>query len=160
MIKRIITLSCLLACFACSNQKDEKNQEEKDLVFDNLIGTWKLADEDQFERWEKNEDGTYSSTAFAVSGTDTSVSEKMKIYKNGDNWNFETIVTGQNKGKAIVFTSTNLTDTLVQFENKTHDFPKIISYCLTSKRSLRAFIAGTSDTIYFNYSKLLEQYVQ
>ena len=49
MVKSIIVASCLIFCVSCSSDlKDVK--EEPDLVFNKLIGTWKLSDEDQYEQ--------------------------------------------------------------------------------------------------------------
>ncbi|MGZ3883998.1 MAG: DUF6265 family protein [Bacteroidia bacterium] len=118
-----------------------------------LEGTWKLTTEAQYERWIKNSDGSFSATVFSPNGKDSTVSEQVKIYKKGESWCFETVVTGENKGKPVVFTSTLLNDSVVQFENPAHDFPTMINYRLLSDNRLRAFIAGKTDTIYFNYTR-------
>jgi len=157
MQKLTISALALLFCMSCSNKNKNGNSEGKELLFDKLLGTWRLEEEDQFEHWTKNEDGSYASRTYAVVGADTNILEDVKIVSEGDKWNFITLVKGQNKGKAITFTSTIIKDTLVQFENPTHDFPRIINYCLTSSPNMQAFIAGTSDTIYFNFSKVIGQ---
>ena len=146
----------LIFFISCGEKKPEIIEEEKEIIFDRLIGTWKLVsdDEDQYESWIKNNDNTFSSTVFVVSGKDTTVSEKIKIYPRDGKWDFETIVTGQNKGKPVDFLSTHLNDSLVQFENLNHDFPKLINYTLQSEMNLRAFIAGKTDTIYFHYTRV------
>jgi len=90
---------------------------------------------------------------FKYKATDTSFSEKVKVYKVQDKWIFETLVKGQNGGQAVKFTSTQLSSTSVTFENPTHDFPKIIHYGLESTALLRAFIAAGTDTVRFNFSK-------
>lgn len=81
--------------------------------------------------------------------------EEVKIVNEAGKWNFITQVKGQNKGKSITFTSTLLMDTMVQFENPAHDFPRMVNYRLVSSNILRAFISGTTDTIYFNYSRVV-----
>jgi hypothetical protein len=151
MIKNSILFIAALFLFSCSGKKNE----ESNLVFDKLVGTWRLAEEDQFEEWKKNEDGTYSSRMYSVTEADTNVMEEVKVVAESGKWNFVTQVKGQNKGKAITFTSTVLQDTLVQFENPTHDFPRIINYRLATENDLQAFIAGTTDTIYFNYTRII-----
>ena len=153
MRKFAATLVCALIFLSCTNT--EKGTKEPMMVFDRLIGTWKLANEDQFEQWKKNEDGSYSSKTFAVAGKDTNVMEDVKIIKEGDKWNFITLVKGQNKGKSVTFTSSILQDTLVQFENPAHDFPRMINYRLASENNMQAFIGGTTDTIYFNFSRVV-----
>jgi hypothetical protein len=130
-------------------------KEEPDMVFDKLIGTWKLTEEEQFEQWIRNPDGSYSARSFAIAGKDTNVLEEVNIVLDAGKWNFITLVKGQNKGKAVTFTSSLLTDTLVQFENPAHDFPRMINYRLASPNDLRAFIGGTTDTIYFNFTRVV-----
>jgi hypothetical protein len=154
MKKILMIAAVLIGTFSCS-EKNKKNSEEGVPVFDKLVGTWRLGEEEQFERWTGNEDGSYSSRMYSVAGTDTTILEDVKIVKDGDKWNFITLVKGQNKGKAITFTSTILKDTIVQFENPSHDFPRIINYRLESEHNMQAFIAGTNDTIYFNFSRVI-----
>lgn len=153
MKKFVATLVCALMLLSCTN--DGKDSKEPIMVFDRLIGTWKLTNEDQFEEWRKNNDGSYSSRTFAVSGKDTNMMEDVKIVKEGAKWNFITLVKGQNKGKSVTFTSTILQDTLVQFENPAHDFPRMINYRLASESNMQAFIGGTTDTIYFNFIRVI-----
>lgn len=155
MKKSALIAICILICMSCSNTEKMGEDKKPDLVFDKLIGIWKLADEDQYEQWKKNEDGSYSSKMFAVEGKDTNVMEDVKIIKEADKWHFETIVKDQNKGKSVTFTSTILQDTLVQFENPAHDFPRMINYRLDSENNMQAFIGGTTDTIYFNFSRVI-----
>jgi hypothetical protein len=143
----LVPLSAVFLLLSSCMQKKEKHGVE---CFE---GTWKLTTDNQYERWVKNDDGSFSSTVFSPNGKDSTVSEKVKVYKKGDAWCFETLVSGQNKGKSVVFTSTVLNDSTMQFENPTHDFPTIINYSLVSENHLRAFIAGKTDTIYFNYTR-------
>ena len=154
MNKLLIIAAVLVSTISCS-ERNKKNSEEGTQVFDRLIGTWRLAEEEQFERWIRNEDGSYSSRMYSVEGSDTTILEEVNIVKDGDKWNFITLVKGQNKGKAVTFTSSILKDTIVQFENPSHDFPRIINYRIESDHNMQAFIAGTNDTIYFNFSKVI-----
>jgi len=153
MVRSSIAIMCMILCMACSRGINAV-QEEPGLVFDKFLGTWKLDGEEQYEQWRKNENGSYSSRMFTVSGKDTTIREEVKIVPEDGKWNFITIVKGQNKGKAVLFTSSVLMDSLVQFENPAHDFPRIINYRLSSSDTLSAFISGTSDTIYFHFSRV------
>ena len=153
MVKSAIGSVCLIICISCSGEMSTI-KDDPDLVFNKLIGIWKLDKEEQYEQWSKNSDGSYESRVYTVSGKDTTMMEEVKIVPEDGKWNFITIVKGQNKGKAVVFTSSMLMDSLVQFENPAHDFPRIINYRLPSLNNLEAFIGGTSDTIYFNFSRV------
>lgn len=133
---------------ACSN-------DGKQLVFEKLIGTWQIEGENEFEKWTKNGDGTFSSAMFKVENNDTTYLETVKIYKNKNSqWVFEPLVSGQNDGKTVAFTEVLLNETQVSFENQQHDFPKYIHYSLLSPVKLEAFIAGDNDTIRFNFKRL------
>jgi hypothetical protein len=151
MTRAIILLIGLAFCLSCS-----KNKEDEKLIFNKLLGTWKLSSDAEFERFTKNDDGTFSSRVFTFAGKDTNVTEDVTIYLENTKWNFKTLVKGQNKGKSVVFTATVFNDSVVQFENREHDFPRIINYSLITPTQMRAFIAG-GDTIYFYYSKVEEK---
>ncbi len=156
MVRYLAIFIVLIFVLSCSNQK-ETPKEASNLIFDKLVGTWQLAGEDQFEQWRKNDDGSYSSRAFSVINNDTLTMEEVKIVSDAGKWNFITLVKGQNKGKAITFTSTVLQDTLVQFENPAHDFPRMINYRLATANNMQAFIGGTTDTIYFNFTRIVSK---
>ncbi|MBL7744598.1 MAG: hypothetical protein JNN00_14100 [Chitinophagaceae bacterium] len=134
-------------------------RSSKALVFDKLLGTWQSEDHKNFERWMKNEDGTYRSVAFSIKGTDTSWNEQANIYPENDQWVFENTVKGQNDGKAVKFTSSLLNENSVQFSNPAHDFPTDINYTVPDDSSVNAFIFGPNakegkDTIAFNYKRV------
>lgn len=149
-MRNFIVCGLLIALFS---NCDQTSSESNELVFDKLIGVWEIENEQAYERWSKNPDGTYTSVMFTYQAADTNFSEKVKIYKQQNNWIFETLVKGQNGGQAVKFTSTQLSNTGVTFENPAHDFPKTIHYALESATLLRAFIAGGSDTVRFNFAR-------
>jgi hypothetical protein len=166
-LQTLIAAICILS--ACnSNDKTattETTGETKDttapakpIVFDKLVGTWKKEDGKSFERWTRNDDGTYRAVAFSVTGTDTSWDENARIYPENNNWVFENTVRGQNDGKPVKFTSTQLGENSVQFSNPAHDFPTDINYTLPDANTVNAFIVGPNnkggkDTIPFNYTR-------
>lgn len=157
----------LAACgmIACGNSTETKTTPPPatdvlppTLIFDNLAGTWKMAGRESFERWTKNDDGNYRSVAFTVKGKDTLIQEQVSVYLQNDKWIFETLVSGQNAGQSVLFTSTAVTATDAEFSNPTHDFPSLIHYKVTGD-TLNAFIAGRNekggiDTIPFYYARV------
>jgi hypothetical protein len=149
-MKKLLVLFSVLLATACS----KKNEG---LVFDKLLGTWRLSDSSQYEQWVKHMDGTFTSRMFALAGNDTNITEEVTIYEKDKNWHFKVKVRGQNKEEPVTFTSTTLNDSVVQFENPQHDFPRIIHYRALPGNKMLAFIAGTSDTIYFDFTKLPER---
>lgn len=135
--------------FSCSS--------DKDLVFDKLVGTWRLEGRNEFERWTKNHDGSFTSVMFSVNDKDTVFSETVKIFESTDSeWIFETLVQNQNNGRAVQFKSVLLNPTQIIFENLQHDFPKSIHYSVNETDKLNAFIAGKGDTIQFNFTRIVK----
>lgn len=168
-VKATLTISSLMICIfiaACNDKPAESEKtteralsEPKQLVFDKLVGLWKSEDGKSFEQWTKNDNGTFQSRGFSVKGADTSWNEQAAIYSENSNWVFENTVKDQNNGKAIKFTSTILTETIVQFSNPQHDFPTDINYTLSDGNTLNAFIVGPNakggkDTIPFNFTRI------
>ena len=160
-------ITCLLlsvGLIACNNNTQEAgpviNEPNNKLVMDGMIGTWLNEDGKSFERWTKNEDGSFNSAAYSIKGSDTMWNERASVYQENSNWIFENLVTGQNEGKAVKFTSTQLSPTSVQFSNPAHDFPTDINYSITSDTTIHAFIIGPNekggkDTILFDFRKIL-----
>ena len=68
--------------------------------------------------------------------------EQTKIERRGE----VLVFTAKPSGQATdSFTSIELTDSLVVFENKAHDFPQRVAYRLMPDGSLNAWIEGTRD---------------
>jgi Domain of unknown function (DUF6265) len=168
-IVRIVTVCVLLfGLAACGNEKNNTDESKTEntniapvklLVFDKMIGTWQGEDGKSFEKWSKKDDGTYQSVAFSVKGNDTSWNENAKIYPENDKWVFENTVKDQNDGKAVKFTSSLLSDNLVQFSNPAHNFPTDVNYTVVDANTVHAFIIGPNDkggkdTIPFNYTRV------
>lgn len=128
-------------------------------VFEKLLGLWQSNNGKNFERWKKNDDGTYQSDVYSINGTDTSWKEQAHIYPDNTGWIFENTVKDQNEGKAVKFKSVILTERTVQFSNPAHDFPTDINYTVPDQNTLTAFIIGPNgkggrDTIPFNSTRM------
>ena len=167
VLKTFIFSLMLMSLTACNDTSDTEKKVEtgspvaeiKQMVFDELVGTWKSENGKNFEQWTKRDDGTYQSRVYSVKGTDTSWTEQAHIYRENDNWIFENTVKGQNDGKAVKFTSIMINEKSVRFTNPLHDFPTHVNYTLPDANTLNAFIIGPGnkegkDTIHFNYTRL------
>src|SRR6185503_14093311 len=119
----VVTYVITLACNNSGNKPGVSSSPDRQLVLDKLTGTWQKENGKSFERWTKTDDGSFQSVVFGIKGSDTSWEEKASIYQENNKWIFENMVSGQNNGKAVKFTSTLLNDTSVQFSNPAHDFP-------------------------------------
>ncbi len=140
------------------NTKEEKNPSTAS-VFDKLLGTWANENGKSFERWTKNEDGTYRSVVFIIKGNDTVYTDQIIVSRENDKWISENTVVGQNEGQAIKFKETLLTGNSIQFSNPAHDFPTDVNYTVMDANTVHAFIIGPNnkggrDTIPFNYIRV------
>ena len=158
-----------LCHIACNNNKETTDTSitetpaaaaPEELIFDMLVGTWQNTDSKSFERWIKKENGSFKADAYSLKGSDTVWHEHASVYNENGNWIFDNQVTGQNEGRSVKFTSTQIDATTVQFSNPAHDFPTDINYTVTSDTTLHAFIIGPNhkggkDTIPFNFRRIL-----
>ena len=161
------TILLLTASIIACNNSGSRNATESDTptsplqstVFDKLSGAWQSDDGKNFERWTKNDNGTYQYAGFSIKGNDTSWNEQANIYRENNNWVFENTVKEQNNGKSVKFISSILNENNFQFSNPSHDFPTDISYTKVDANTLHAFIAGPGkkggkDTIHFNFTRV------
>ena len=163
---------CMLAGIlsACNDQQGDTASTANDsastisehpieTVFDKLVGTWQNTGDKSYERWTKNDNGSYRTVVFAVNGSDTSFKEDNKVYQENGKWVSENKVAGQNDGKSVKFTETLLTASSFQFSNPAHDFPTDIHYDIVDANTVNAYIVGPNnkggkDTIPFNFTRV------
>ncbi len=109
-----------------------------------LIGSWKSNTPDgvAYEVWVKESGSAYAGKSFFVKGSDTIPQETVKLEQKGNDLLYIPTVNGQNDGKPVIFTSTNVTDSEMVFENQAHDFPQKISYKRIGADSLLAVVSG------------------
>jgi hypothetical protein len=167
-----ISLMCLLSLslYNCNNQTADSSETRSGstvtettsspAVFEKLLGTWQLEDGKTYERWKRNDDGSYRSNVYVLKDADTSWNEQAHIYLENGRWVFENRINGQNDDKSVKFTSSKLTDNSVQFSNPAHDFPTDVNYTISNQNSVNAFIVGPNskggkDTIPFKYKRFL-----
>lgn len=129
------------------------------MVFDLLVGTWKNDDGKNFEEWKMVENGNYQFSVYSLKDTGTLVKEEAIVYRQNDQWIFNTLINMRNKGEALKFTSILVTENNVQFINPEHDLPTDINYILPNINSISTFIIGPNrnggkDTIPFNYIRV------
>jgi hypothetical protein len=160
-----------LALYSCNNQTAGSSETKAGSattkqtttpppVFEKLLGTWQLEDGKTYERWKRNDDGTYRSDVYKLKGADTSWNERAHIYPENGQWIFENRINGQNDDKSVKFTSSKLTDNSVQFSNPAHDFPTDVNYTISDQNTVNAFIVGANarggkDTIPYKSKRFL-----
>lgn len=81
------------------------------------------------ESWEKVNDSLYTGRSiFVQNGTDTIPQEIIRMIKDGNDWYYIPIVSGQNEGLDVRFKMIFYQGQEFICENKMHDFPQRIAY--------------------------------
>lgn len=109
-----------------------------------LIGTWehRTSKGNIYETWQKTDSDKLTAKSYMVKDKDTIVFETIRIVKEQSSLFYIPVVKDQNSGTPIRFEGNKISETQFIFENKTHDFPQIISYTKMGKDSLKAEISG------------------
>lgn len=107
-----------------------------------LIGTWeaKLGDQVVYESWRAESTSKLRGLGFTISGTDTTISEKLLIEVSDSGLYYISDVA---HNPAPVYFKMAIQDSFrYSFENLDHDFPTRIIYRQISNDSLHARIEG------------------
>jgi len=161
MMRTALMLLLIVSGFSCTNhiEKDQtkSNADELHVFFSSLIGTWVMDEHPVIEKWET--DGSlFRSTVYTVRGSDTVISEEIRITEKEGQYFFEARVRGQNQNKPVLFRLTRLKGNKIIFENPGHDFPQQIIYETEGRENLTATIQGRENSklksIKFKYSKI------
>lgn len=112
-----------------------------------LTGTWqnKTAEGTIYESWKKSSDKLLTAKSYMLQGKDTVVFETIDIEQNREGLFYIPRVKNQNANLPVRFVLISATDRQLVFENKTHDFPQIISYTRIKADSLIAEISGVEN---------------
>jgi TolB protein len=106
-----------------------------------LAGCWEQRGPDRLttEMWMAPFGGTMMGSSRTVMGGTTREFEHLRISARGDTIVYTALPSGQ---KQTDFKSTTVAPTSIVFENRTHDFPQVISYRRVGADSLVARIEG------------------
>ncbi len=105
-----------------------------------------------YEVWKKSENSEFLGETWRVSGGDSVLTEKMRLFISEDSLYYGATVTEQNEGKEILFTLTAEGQEFI-FENPAHNFPQRIRYSFPKKDELRVVIEdmGGEKRMFFNF---------
>jgi hypothetical protein len=134
---RIYIVLLLLTILAACNSSSSR--------LDFLEGTWMNEDNNQFEVWEKLSKISYSGYAYTLEDGNKKISERLLIKIKEGETILEATVPDQNKGNTITFTLNPEIDSILSFENPTHDFPKKIQYKKINENNIEVKVIGKND---------------
>lgn len=116
-----------------------------------LAGKWMMSTQAgiYIEEWANNNDTNLTGTGYFLDDIRIKdVMEELKIENINDTIYYIATVKNQNEGKPVYFKLTNQDNYIFTFENKLHNFPKIITYDLTKPGILNAKISGDTEKGY------------
>ncbi len=115
-----------------------------------LIGTWeqKTLKGSVYETWQKTDKNSLSGKSYVITGKDTIIFETIRLVNANGHLSYIPAVRDQNEGVAVHFQGKTISERLLVFENKMHDFPQVISYAKITGDSLKAEISGTRNGKY------------
>ena len=140
-MKTKITLLLVAGCLLCSWNLMKKNPMKK---AEWLIGTWENITPrgSIYESWSKVNEQEYKGMSFMLKEQDTIVFENIRLTCEKNQLFYIPVVKNQNGGEPVRFTSKEITEDRLVFENLAHDFPQMIAYTKIGSDSLFAEISG------------------
>ncbi len=126
-------------------------------AFDLLVGTWQYSTNPEFESWSKK-GNIYLADVYSTAKGDTTISEKIKVFKEKNKYYYELQVVLQKNLPTTRYELIKAENRLFTFENKKQVFPQTITYEFLENNALRVSqggtISGQYKSIAFVYRKL------
>ncbi|HYG19014.1 MAG TPA: DUF6265 family protein [Ohtaekwangia sp.] len=112
-----------------------------------LQGVWRMETGKGYiyESWRSISELELVGKSYQLNGDDTIVFEKIRLVKRGSAVAYIPVVMDQNEGKPVEFRLVSAEQKKYIFENREHDFPQRIIYCLVTPDSVVARIEGLRD---------------
>lgn len=151
---------CLISVMwmSCSTTKTTM-VNKKAIDVDWIVGIWKHKDKEMYEKWIKLSETDYKGISYNMDAGYATITESMRIFKQGkEDWFFEAMV-GENKNAPILFKWMPDPVITLKFVNELHDFPQIVQYRREAFDIMSASIsnmAGDKRMVY-DYSRYMTQ---
>jgi hypothetical protein len=145
MLRIIVVFYLTVSLCSCKNQET---------VLLKMNGNWKVyVSEGQMQEcWMMENANSYNGNCLLMNNLDTLFFETMKIHKKGDRYVYATSFLLNGEEHKTDFYLTKCNNRRLVFENKTHDFPQLISYTFFTPDSMLATIGGMEkDTMRYEY---------
>lgn len=150
----LISTFILIISISCSPKTGKMlNKTEFSPAF--LTGTWKLRDQNKFEKWSQTGPTEWMGVAYDMSTGIAEISEYMKIYKSDKNWILEAKVK-ENQFVPVYFKHIPDPFWTAHFVNDQHDFPQVVSYRLGENVTLYAQIKDLKGSNMIDYEFMKE----
>jgi hypothetical protein len=120
------------------------NKKTKKMI-KQLEGRW-IDTSGYHEQWDEMENDSMSGTGAFLENGELQLSEKLRIVNTPSGYVYQATVIGQNEGRTIGFGLSIANDSMLVFENQSHDFPNRITYIFINDNSLKIRVESLSDT--------------
>lgn len=143
---KIFLSTCIAFSLACS-MGTRGNLQTNEAEW--LVGTWenKTARGSIYESWTKVSNTELVGKSYILKERDTVVFENVQLIRKNNLLTYIPTVNGQNNNQPVSFPLISKSENKLVFENKSHDFPQLISYTRISRDSLIAEISGISKGV-------------
>ncbi len=142
-MQRILLM--LVAAIALHSCGDKANQPSKLDKIGWVLGYWEMVSPEGkvTESWIRTNDSVYSGIGkYTDTAGQTLTTEEISIVLRDGALLYIPLVSHQNNGQPVVFKEASFSDTMVVFENKSHDFPQRIVYVKQGEGKMLAYIEG------------------
>ncbi|HRI00903.1 MAG TPA: hypothetical protein PK006_07625 [Saprospiraceae bacterium] len=149
----IIVIVAFLAC-----QPSMKLVNPKFDSPDWIVGKWKAADKEYYEKWIKVGVNEYSGVEYSMESGTSDITGILRIFKLNKEWFYEAKVK-QHNNEPILFKYIPDPQWQLKFENDKNDFPQIISYKISTDSVMTTLIQTLdgSKKEMINYRKVVSQ---
>ncbi|TAF34665.1 MAG: hypothetical protein EAZ57_02810 [Cytophagales bacterium] len=119
-----------------------------------LIGTWKVENKENYERWDKLNTNTLKGVSYELKNNALEIWEYLDLQFIKKKLVYSATVLSQNQGKKVDFELVKQENDCWVFENLKHDFPKRIVYQRLSDNELLVEISdGNTKKISYRLQK-------
>jgi hypothetical protein len=142
MQRILLMLVAAIALHSCSDKGNNPSKLDK---IDWVLGYWELVSPEGkvTESWIRTNDTVYSGIGkYTDTAGQTLTTEEISIVLRNNELLYIPEVSNQNNGQPVIFKEASFSDTMVVFENKSHDFPQRIVYVKQGEGKMLAYIEG------------------
>lgn len=136
----LCTLLLLLGAATASAQWTSKDFRK----LKGITGNWEAKRGEGYtqEKWTRLNDTTFSGNAYNIDRGVSILDERIRIVYTNQEIHYIVTISYQNKGLPVTFKLASVKDDCYTFENKEHDFPQQIIYCLKNSKHMDVTVSG------------------
>lgn len=142
-MRRILAiLAATIVLYSCDNKNNQPTKLDK---IGWVLGYWEMVSPEGkvTESWIRTNDSVYSGIGkYTDTAGQTLTTEEISIVLRDGALLYIPQVSDQNNGQPVTFKEVSFSDTMVVFENKSHDFPQRIVYVKQGAGKMLAYIEG------------------